>query len=129
MNGAPANLWTPAHQAVESSDHAVLTRLLHEGADVNEVCCGMTLLMHAIDLEGDSAVQSGRPIDSALTAVLLAYGADPSVAINGETALDWAHEYGHDMAVRLLNKFAPQESPAAGSRPRSGLSWRRSRRD
>ncbi|MFC8919526.1 ankyrin repeat domain-containing protein [Streptomyces sp. NPDC057116] len=99
------NPWTPAHQAVESSDHATLTRLLDEGADVNEVCCGMTLLMHAIDLEGDSGLQSRQPVDSALTAILLAYGADPTITLDGETAYDIAHRYNHGMAIRLLHRF------------------------
>ncbi|MFJ3501735.1 ankyrin repeat domain-containing protein [Streptomyces sp. NPDC090135] len=64
------NTWTPAHQAVGSSDHAALARLLDEGADVDEVCCRTTLLMHAIELEADSATQAGQPVDSALTAIL-----------------------------------------------------------
>lgn len=57
--------WTPAHQAVESGDPAELTRLLDAGVDPEEVCCGMTLLLHAIDVEGDGALQSGGPLDSA----------------------------------------------------------------
>lgn len=119
--------WTPAHQAVESSEHAELTRLLDEGADVNEVCCGMTLLEHAIDLEGDSALQSGIPIDSRLTVILLAYGADPRPQPPGTmSALDLADYYGHDIVHRLINRL-PE---VAAGRPRSGLwSWRRSRKD
>ncbi|MEU9032142.1 ankyrin repeat domain-containing protein [Streptomyces sp. NPDC048383] len=121
------NPWTPAHQAVESSDHAELTRLLEEGADANEVCCGMTLLEHAIDLEGDSALQSGTPIDSRLTVILLAYGADPRPQPPGSMcAVDLADHYGHDIAHRLINRI----TSATASRPRSGLwSWRRSRKD
>ncbi|MFD7321481.1 ankyrin repeat domain-containing protein [Streptomyces sp. NPDC059875] len=99
--------WTPAHQAVESSDHAMLTRLLDEGADANEVCCAMTLLEHAIELEGDSALQSGQPIDGALTAILLAYGADPTLTVDGKTAYDMARFYNHDMAIRLLDPSPP----------------------
>ncbi|MBT2448257.1 ankyrin repeat domain-containing protein [Streptomyces sp. ISL-43] len=120
------NPWTPAHQAVESSDYAELTRLLDEGADVNEVCWGMTLLEHAIDLEGDSALQSGTPIDSRLTAILLAYGADPIPQPPGRiSAVDLADFYGHDIAYRLIDRI----TSAAASRPRSGLwSWRRSRK-
>lgn len=107
--------WTPAHQAVESSDHATLTRLLDEGADVNEVCSRMTLLMHAIELEADSATQSGQPVDSALTAILLAYGADPLLALNGETAYDWASFFNHDMAIRLLDRFTTSHGRVAGT--------------
>ncbi|MFE5908237.1 ankyrin repeat domain-containing protein [Streptomyces wedmorensis] len=109
------NPWTPAHQAVESSDHTTLTRILDEGADVDEVCCQMTLLMHAIETEADVATQSGEPIDSALTAILLAYGADPHLAVNGEAAYDWARHLGHDMATRLLDRFTTLHGPAAGT--------------
>ncbi|KMO95692.1 ankyrin repeat domain-containing protein [Streptomyces roseus] len=121
------NPWTPAHQAVESSDHAELTRLLDEGADVNEVCWGMTLLEHAVDLEGDSALKSGTPIDSRLTVILLAYGADPIPQPPGRmSAMDLADFYGHDTAYRLIDRM----TAAAASRPRSRLwSWRRSRKD
>ncbi|MFF9143802.1 ankyrin repeat domain-containing protein [Streptomyces sp. NPDC014861] len=102
--------WTPAHQAVESSDHAVLTRILDEGADADEVCCRVTLLMHAVDLEADGAHQSGEPLDSALTAILLAYGADPHLAVDGETAYTWARKYHHDMAIRLMDRFSTRQA-------------------
>lgn len=116
------NPWTPAHQAVESSEHAELIRLLDEGADVNEVCCGMTLLEHAIDLEGDSALQSGTPIDSRLTVILLAYGADPRPQPPGALcAVDLADHYGHDIAYRLISRLTKAPAP----RPRSGLLRRR----
>ncbi|WP_241847317.1 ankyrin repeat domain-containing protein [Streptomyces sp. CB02009] len=105
--------WTPAHQAVELSEHATLTRLLDEGADADEVCCRMTLLMHAIDTEVDVADQSGEPIDSALTAVLLAYGADPHLAVNGQAAYDWARELRHDMAIRLMDRFSTRTTKLA----------------
>ncbi|MFI6150967.1 ankyrin repeat domain-containing protein [Streptomyces sp. NPDC051109] len=98
------NLWTPAHQAVESGDHGELTRLLDAGADPEEVCCGLTLLLHAIDAEGDGALQSGGPLDSALTAILLAYGADPTATPDGETPRDLAASYNHEMAIRLLDR-------------------------
>ncbi|MFE9565883.1 ankyrin repeat domain-containing protein [Streptomyces sp. NPDC006487] len=112
------NPWTPAHQAVESGDHAELTRLLDAGVDPEEVCCGMTLLLHAIDVEGDGAVQSGGPLDSALTAILLAYGADPTATPDGETPRELAISYNHDMAVRLLDRHG---APPAAASLRSGL--------
>ncbi|MFE4265425.1 ankyrin repeat domain-containing protein [Streptomyces sp. NPDC056883] len=129
MSGCFENPWTPAHQAVESGDHAELTRLLDAGADPEEVCCGMTLLLHAIDVEGDGALQSGSLLDSALTAILLAYGADPTATPDGETPRGLAISYNHDMAVRLLDRHTPALAAPAG-RPRSGLwFWRRSRKE
>lgn len=88
----------------------------------------MTLLEHAIDLEGDSALQSGTPIDSRLTVILLAYGADPSPQPPGRmSAVDLADYYGHDIAYRLIGRITPV---APASRPPSGLwPWRRSRKD
>ncbi|MFE5899287.1 ankyrin repeat domain-containing protein [Streptomyces sp. NPDC056488] len=107
------NPWTPAHQAVGSSDHAALARLLDEGADVDEVCCRTTLLTHAIELEADSATQAGKPVDSTLTAILLAYGADPLLVLNGETAYDRARFFHHDMAIRLPDRFTTPHGPVA----------------
>ncbi|MFF7079212.1 hypothetical protein [Streptomyces lavendulae] len=40
----------------------------------------MTLLTHAIDAEGDGALQTGDPLTVHTTAVLLAFGADPELA-------------------------------------------------
>ncbi|MFG2841064.1 ankyrin repeat domain-containing protein [Streptomyces zaomyceticus] len=107
------NPWTPAHQAVELGEHSTLTRILDEGADADEVCCQMTLLMHAIDTEVDVANQSGEPRDSALTAILLAYGADPHLAVNGESAYDWARRLRHDMAIRLMDRFSTRTTKLA----------------
>lgn len=101
--------WTPSHRAVESSDHEELAALLDAGADPNEVCFGLTLLAHAIELEGDSALQSGGRPDAALTAVVLAYGADPAlVSRNGQTPMEFAEEYDHAPAQRLLRHFLGQ---------------------
>lgn len=69
--------WTPAHQAVEISEYETLSMLLDAGADPNEVFFELTLLTHAIDSEGDSHLQSGHPLHTASTAIVLAYGADP----------------------------------------------------
>ncbi|WP_343243081.1 ankyrin repeat domain-containing protein [Streptomyces sp. SID12501] len=98
--------WTPSHQAVESSDHEELAALLDTGADPNEACFGLTLLAHAIELEGDSARQSGGRLDAALTAIVLAYGADPTlVSRNGQSPMEIAKEYDHASAQRLLRVF------------------------
>ncbi|WP_306419855.1 ankyrin repeat domain-containing protein [Streptomyces capoamus] len=78
--------WTPAHEAVETSDYEALTVLLASGTDPNERCFGHTLLTHALDVEGDSHLQTGYPWNTAATAVLLAYGADPQLpADDGQT--------------------------------------------
>ncbi|MFC9797247.1 ankyrin repeat domain-containing protein [Streptomyces sp. NPDC127584] len=98
-----SDYWTPSHYAVEHEDAEALARLLAEGADPDEVLSNMTLLTHAIDTEGDGALQSGRPLTVHTTAVLLAFGADPELADpGGRTPLDVATNYDHDLAVQLL---------------------------
>jgi ankyrin repeat protein len=98
--------WTPVHQAVEMGDFEALATFLDAGADPNEMCFGLTLLTHAIDLEGDGHLQSGHPLSTAATAILLAYGADPRLhTADDETPLQVAHSYGHESAQRLLERF------------------------
>ncbi|WP_343234771.1 ankyrin repeat domain-containing protein [Streptomyces sp. E5N91] len=98
--------WTPVHRAVEMSDYETLTVLLDSGSDPDEVCFGHTLLTHAIDLEGDGHVQTHYPLNTASTAILLAYCADPRLpAIDGETPLQIAEYYHHEPAQRLLQRF------------------------
>ncbi|KIX80008.1 MULTISPECIES: hypothetical protein [Streptomyces] len=100
-----SDYWTPAHDAVEHDDAETLARLLAEGADPNEVFSDMTLLTHAIDAVGDGALQARQPLTVHLTAVLLAFGADPQLAApDGETPMDVAEHYGHDLAVSLLKR-------------------------
>ncbi|MER6418667.1 ankyrin repeat domain-containing protein [Streptomyces sp. NPDC001137] len=80
--------------------------LLDSGVDPNEMCFGHTLLTHAIDLEGDGHVQTGYPLNATATAILLAYGADPSLpAADGETPLQMSEDYCHEPAQRLLRRF------------------------
>ena len=105
--------WTTAHKAVEGGDHEGLTILLDAGADPNERCFGHTLLTHAIDIEGDGHLQTGHPLNTAATAILLAYGADPRLpASDGETPLQIAHSYDHEPAKRLLQRYL-----TAGQKP------------
>ncbi|MFG2440729.1 ankyrin repeat domain-containing protein [Streptomyces sp. NPDC048508] len=95
--------WTPAHHAVENEDAETLARLLAGGSDPDEVFGTMTLLTHAIDAEGDGALQSGQPLTVHTTAVLLAFGADPQLADpDGRTPMDVAKHYSHNLAVHLL---------------------------
>ncbi|MFE6814556.1 ankyrin repeat domain-containing protein [Streptomyces sp. NPDC057677] len=107
--------WTLAHQAVEMSEYETLSMLLDAGADPDEVCFGLTLLTHAIDSEGDGHLQSGHPLHTASTAIVLAYGADPHwPAASGKTPLQMAESYDHEPAKRLLQRFlAPTEAPGS----------------
>ncbi|MFF8592763.1 ankyrin repeat domain-containing protein [Streptomyces sp. NPDC015220] len=86
------------------SGYETLSMLLDAGADPNEVCFELTLL-HAIDVEGDSHLQTGHPLHTATTAILLAYDADPRLpAIDGETPLQIAEYCDHEPARRLLQR-------------------------
>ncbi|MFJ3206102.1 ankyrin repeat domain-containing protein [Streptomyces sp. NPDC086989] len=110
-----SDYWTPAHYAVENEDAEALARLLADGSDPNEVFGNTTLLTHAIDVEGDGSLQSGRPLTVHTTAVLLASGADPELADpDGDTPLDIANQYGHGLAVQLLR--AHIDGRASGTR-------------
>jgi ankyrin repeat protein len=103
LNDPVDTYWTPAHQAVEHEDAETLARLLADGADPNEVFGNVTLLTHAIDTEGDGALQSGTPLTVHTTAILLAFGADPELPDpDGRTPLGMAMSYGHDLATKLL---------------------------
>ncbi|MFE9813175.1 ankyrin repeat domain-containing protein [Streptomyces sp. NPDC005548] len=100
------NTWTAAHCAVENEDAQVLAQLLADGVDPDEVCHNMTLLTHAIDAEGDGALQSRSPLTVHTTAVLLAFGADPKLpGPDGQTPMDLAVHYGHTLAIGLLQKY------------------------
>jgi ankyrin repeat protein len=103
--------WTPAHHAVEHFDVATLARLLAADSDPNEVFIDMTLLTHAIDAEGDGAAQTGEPLTVHMTAVLLAFGADPSLPDpTGRTPMDMAVGYGHDLAIKLLQAHIDRQN-------------------
>ncbi|GGQ45573.1 hypothetical protein GCM10010279_64100 [Streptomyces mutabilis] len=81
------------------------------------MCFGHTLLTHAIDLEGQGHVQANYPLNTASTAILLAYGADPRLpGIDGETPLQIAEYYHHEPIKRLLQRFlvlTPAETPGS----------------
>jgi len=115
LNALVSDYWTPAHQAVEHEDAETLARLLADGSDPDEAFSNMTLLTHAIDVEGDGSLQSRQPLTVHTTAVLLAFGADPELADpDGRTPMDMASHYGHDPAVKLLR--AHISGRAAGNR-------------
>ncbi|MGW4298314.1 ankyrin repeat domain-containing protein [Streptomyces sp. NPDC004100] len=96
---------SPAHQAVEDQDAETLARLLASGADPDEAYDNFTLLTHAVDVEGDSALQSGEPLTVHITAILLAFGADPERCDpDGQTPMDMARHYDHLPAIELLRE-------------------------
>ncbi|MFF7605120.1 HDIG domain-containing metalloprotein [Streptomyces parvulus] len=100
--------WPPTLFAVEHQDVELLARLLDAGADPDEGN-GATPLTHAVETEGDSALQSGDPLTVATTAVLLAYGAAPDLPdATGETPLQVAQRYDHAPAIRLLRRHTPR---------------------
>ncbi|MEU9827944.1 ankyrin repeat domain-containing protein [Micromonospora chersina] len=85
-----------------------LRQLLDDGAateDADEQ--GMTLLHHAVDVEGDGALQSGGPLHVDVTALLLARGANPhAVDREGRTPLDYARANGHWLGAELLTAWS-----------------------
>ncbi|MFD5813705.1 hypothetical protein [Streptomyces sp. NPDC127038] len=96
-------------------------QLLAKGVDPDEVCHDMTLLTHAIDAEGDGALQSGRPLTVHTTAVVLAFGADPQLSgPDGTAPMDLAVHYGHDLAVELLQRHTQREAARASASGQSG---------
>ncbi|WP_251096661.1 ankyrin repeat domain-containing protein [Streptomyces sp. Caat 7-52] len=107
--------WTPAHRAVELEDAQTLARLLADGADPNEVFGAATLLTHALDVEGDGALQSRQPLTVHTTAILLAFGADPQLRDPaGDTPMDVAEEYDHQPAIKLLTQHIAPVSHVTG---------------
>ncbi|MFF9839231.1 ankyrin repeat domain-containing protein [Streptomyces sp. NPDC013740] len=102
--------WTPAHAAVEHEDAKTLARLLAAGTDPHEVQGNSTLLTHAIDTEGDSTLQSGRPLTVHTTAILLAFGADPQLPDpGGLTPMQLAEQYDHTLAIVLRRYISRQD--------------------
>lgn len=109
---------------MENEDAETLAQLLAQGVDPDEVCHDITLLTHAIDTEGDGALQSGRPLTVHTTAVLLAFGADPQLSgPDGLTPIGQAAYYGHDLAVEVLQRHISPTGPHPPSRcPPTGSS-------
>ncbi|MGW2712378.1 ankyrin repeat domain-containing protein [Streptomyces sp. NPDC001356] len=93
---------TPAHETVEQAEAEALDRLPAAGSDADEVFGNVTLLMHAIDVEGDGFLQSGQPLTVHIAAVLPAFGADPELADPPGPPMDMAREYGHGLAITPL---------------------------
>jgi uncharacterized protein len=112
--------WSPAHIAVEQEDLPRLRDLLDSGHDVeDDDGHGWTLLRHAIDVEHDAHLQTGRPLHVDVTAFLLARGADPLRPCNGMTVVAEAEMHGHWLAAEIMRAWTgrgrtpaePQEGP------------------
>ena len=84
---------TPLHAAIAGKrDHALITRLLERGADVNAVAGAGITPLHLAASRGDVPL-----ID-----MLLAHGAQPTETDDGQTPIDLATERGHPEAVERL---------------------------
>ncbi len=84
-------------------DLDALRDLLDAGVDVEDpVPEGLALLCHAIDVEANSATQSGTPLHVDITALLVARGADPVASMN---ALHVARHGGHWLVEELLTAW------------------------
>jgi ankyrin repeat protein len=105
------------HVAIEQQQIPMILRLLAAGADLNSAYAeGFTPLHHAVDLEGDSYHQTGEEeyLAGEMTALLLARGADVwAKDSSGQTPLDLARRYQHQVAVRLIQERMSGESPVA----------------
>jgi hypothetical protein len=128
--------WSPAHIAVEQENLPRLRSLLDGGHDVeDDDGHGWTLLSHAIDVEHDGHVQTGRLLRADLTAFLLARGADPLRTLNGVPVVVEAGIRGHWLAAEIMRArigrgaglvagpCRPPPSPSASPRlagPRAG---------
>jgi ankyrin repeat protein len=96
---------SPLGRAIDRLDADEVSRLLAQGADVNDVDSddGWSSLHLAIDAEVDEATQAETPLTDTITRMLLAAGADRTLrTAEGETPLDMARRRGHRLAESLL---------------------------
>lgn len=119
---------TPAHLAVEHENLDALKALLVGEADVEEPTSdGMTLLHHAIDVEVDSATQTGLPLQVGLTRFLAQQGADLDHRWNVRNPLEAALDRGHHLAAQVLCLAVEQRSqpipPQQPSTPLDGSAF------
>ena len=105
--GADINLaprwWNALHAAIENMQVEVVQYLLEAGADPDMLCGGIRPLHHAIDVEADTAAQTGEQLAFVLTPLLIEAGADVNgVDESGRTPLQWALDWGHQSGIELL---------------------------
>ena len=97
------NMADDLFDAIERTDVDRLRRLLDAGADIREARDGWTPLHHAVDIEVDSAAQTGGALHVDITALLVARGADPlSPDTQGVTPLESAESRGHWLAGEVM---------------------------
>jgi hypothetical protein len=105
----PNLAWTSAHHAVEHQDLPRLRTLINAGHDVEgDDGNGWTLLRHAIDVEHNNHLQTGRPLHATVTAFLLARGADPLRRHNGTPLIEDAETRGHWLAAEIMRGWINQ---------------------
>lgn len=98
--------WSAARLAVEQQDLPRLRDLLDAGYDVeDDDGHGWTLLRHAIDVEHDSHLQAGGPVNADVTAFLLARGADPLRPFNGVPVFVEAEIRKHWLAAEIMRAW------------------------
>jgi hypothetical protein len=87
-------------------DLPLLRDLLDAGDDVeDDNGDGWTLLRHAIDVEHDCHVQTGKPLHADVTAFLLARGADPQRKQEGVSVVEEAEVRGHWLAAEIMRAW------------------------
>lgn len=100
---------------MEHEDAGTPARPPAAGGDPEEISTDTTPLTHAVDAEGDGAIQAGESLTVHTTAVLLAFGAGPRPADPaGRTPTSLAGSCGHDLAVRLPEAHIGQRSGTSG---------------
>ena len=104
----------PGHSLLEfalehGDDPRTVTFLLEHGISPNDSYWSeMTPLGHAVEMEAQSHLNEGNPMDCRIVAPLLEAGADPLLLPeNGRTALDIARSYSHHAAVQLMERHLP----------------------
>lgn len=106
----------PLYLAIEQQWVEIVRRLLTAGADVNrDLGEGWTPLVHAIDVESDTAYQAGRAfseISMELTELLLTSGAIPT-----RRAFEVAEDYRNIKALELLRRKSPEGGRNDAQRP------------
>jgi hypothetical protein len=114
LDAAPDPPCPPLSQAIEHQRVEEVRQLIAAGADVNyELGGGWTPLVHAIDIESDTAAQRHaepfRP-STELTELLLAAGAMPT-----EEAFAVARRYQNREALAVLERYQRQAELGAAA--------------